>query len=203
LEPGSVRYTAYCGGRRLGAYPSLADALRALAGCGEDVVVERCEPVLRLTPQEYAELASRGPRPVAQPGEKPARAGEKSLDASPLAVVFDQMFRRFAEVLDRELPGESIVFHEVIGRGLEAPLRVGERIYQQPARDDYDVLKLLEQLSNQYRRVVFFTGDKKLAAQARALPGVYVVYLPPSEVAGKEMAIKLMKKEILSQLGRG
>lgn len=193
-------------------FQNLQEALNALQACRENAEIARCETIIRLEASELRELLSSKPASAGEenpPGPRaavtrekprpPRVRGEPSAQA-PVAVVFDQMFKRFAEILDRELPSTPLEFHEIIGRGLEAPLRVGPRLYQQPARDDYDVLKLLETLSNTKRLVVFFTGDKRLAGQARSLPGVYVVYLPPGEVSGKEMAIKLMKKEITKAL---
>lgn len=189
----------------------LQEALNALRACKENAEIARCETIIRLEADELRELLSSklpsigegkppGTRaPVGRERSGP-QVGDESSTEAPVAVVFDQMFKRFAEILDRELPSAPLEFHEIIGRGLEKPLRVGPRLYQQPARDDYDVLKLLETLSNTRKLVVFFTGDKRLAGQARSLPGVYVVYLPPGEVSGKEMAIKLMKKEITKAL---
>ncbi|HID42120.1 MAG TPA: hypothetical protein EYP33_08230 [Pyrodictium sp.] len=115
------------------------------------------------------------------------------------AVIFDQMYKGFADILAREITLPSIEFHEILGRGIAEPLKVSDRVYRQPARDDYDILKLLEKLTNQYRKgVLFFTGDKRLANQARLVPGVHVEYIPPGEVAGKEMALRLMSQRIKS-----
>ncbi|GEM_PF-5008153 len=191
-------YLAYCGDKPRGSYRSLSEALQALAGCKEAARIDRCETIVSLSPDEVAALTEPiGSAAVAPSvGAPSASKTQSTVRAGRAAVVFDQMFKRFAEILDRELKSQELVFHEIIGRGLEGPLQVSERVFQQPARDDYDVLKLLEELSRQHGKVIFFTGDRRLAAQARTLPGVHVVYLPPGEVAGKEMAIKLMKKEI-------
>jgi hypothetical protein len=202
------RYLLLCGDQSRGSYESLRDALAAAEQCrGETIRILRCETVLSLTPEGYRALREAGTAaptafspPPAEAGRAGGAAGGEKLGSAEAAVVFDQMFKRFAEILDRELPDKPLVFHEIIGRGLERPLRVGDRLYQQPARDDYDVLKLLEELAKRHRLVVFFTGDRRLAGQARAVPRVRVVYLPPGEVSGKEMAIKLMKKEILRSL---
>jgi len=190
-------YLLVCDGKAKGLYPSLREALSAAEACSR-VEVYRAEPVLRLTREELAELGA------SQPQAKPAAAQRQAQKPGPgvleAAVVFDQMFKRFAEILDRELRSYPLVFHEIIGRGLEKPLRVSDRIYQQPARDDYDVLNLLERLSKEHSLVIFFTGDRRLAAQARTLPNVRVEFLPPGEVSGKEMAIKLMKRRIIEAL---
>jgi hypothetical protein len=195
-------YRAYCGEKLLGTYSELKQALAALSGCSETIRVERCEEIMVLAPDEYSELAL-PIKPREREAKTVATAQRNEGKRGTTAIVFDQMFKRFAEILDRELSGLNVEFHEIIGRGLEKPIRVSNRIYQEPAHDDYDVLSLLEKLSNKHSKVIFFTGDRRLAAQARALPGVHVVYLPPGEVAGKEMAIKLMKKEILKEVDKG
>ncbi len=196
-------YLLVCDGEAKGLYPSLREALAAAKGCSR-VEVYRAEPVLSLTQEELTELtqAPAGIVAAGEPGQAAAPAPARGAPKPPAAaVVFDQMFKRFAEILDRELRDYPLVFHEIIGRGLEKPIRVADRIYQQPARDDYDVLNLLERLSKEHSLVIFFTGDRKLAAQARALPNVHVEFLPPGEVSGKEMAIKLMKRRIIEALG--
>jgi len=71
------------------------------------------------------------------------------------------------------LRGYCIELHEVVGRGLERTVRVSERVYREPARDDYDVLSLAERLAKRMP-VVLFTGDKKLAEQASMLSNVHV-----------------------------
>ncbi len=195
-------YLVLCGDRLLAEAGSLAEALRKARSCSEDVRVYRAEIVLQATPSEIRELLG-GPKTlrqpaaaaVAQPAEEPPAGATVP---GGVAVVFDQMFKRFAEILERELP-EGIVFHEVLGRGIDRPIKVSQRVFQQPARDDYDVLNLLERLARENKLVIFFTGDKRLAAQARTLPRVVVEYLPPGELAGKEMAIKLMKERILAR----
>lgn len=121
---------------------------------------------------------------------KPLRAISASTTSN-TAAVFDQMFRGFAEIVAREVP--SVELHEVVGRGLEKPVRVG-RIFKEPARDDYDVLSLVERLASQGKKVVFFTGDKRLANQAAALGDdrIIVEYMPPNEYPGKESLAKAM-----------
>ncbi len=198
------QYLLICDGKARGLYPSLREALAEAVDCSR-VEVYRAEPVLSLTREELAELTAAPAKPARQAGhtgpmQAASAAAAREAPRAPAAVVFDQMFKRFAEVLDRELKDYPLVFHEIIGRGLEKPLRVADRIYQQPARDDYDVLNLLEKLSKEHSLVIFFTGDRKLAAQARALPNVRVEFLPPGEVSGKEMAIKLMKRRIIEAL---
>jgi len=128
-----------------------------------------------------------------QPGGAPPRAR--------VAAVFDQMFRGFADIVAREISDERLELHEVVGRGLEKPVRVG-RIYKQPAHDDYDVLSLVERLASEGKHVVFFTGDKRLANQAAALgmENVKVEYMPPNEYPGKESLAKAMIESVRKAL---
>lgn len=117
-----------------------------------------------------------------------------------IAVVFDQMYKGFAELVAREIgrTGNVILeYYEIVGRGLEKPIKVGN-VYKQPARDDYDIFKLLKSLSGQCK-VVFFTGDKKLANQCTMIEGVYVYYMPPGEYGGKELVVEHMV-EVLRQI---
>ena len=126
-----------------------------------------------------------------------------------VGVVLDQMFRGFSEILERELGSQAPVeIHEVVGRGLDRSVRVSRLTYQDPAKDDYDVLKLVESLAGRLGRVVFFTGDKKLARQASALGDerIVVEYMPPNEYPGKEALAKAMLEAVrreLKALGAG
>jgi len=119
-----------------------------------------------------------------------------------VAAVLDQMFRGFADILLREVA--EVEIHEVIGRGLEAPVKVGERLYRHPAKDDFDVLKIVENLAKNKKVVAFFTGDKKLAGQAAALgySNVRVFYMPPNEYPGKESLAKAMISELTNLIGK-
>ena len=124
---------------------------------------------------------------------------QQTKTAKCIAVVFDQMYKGFAELVAREIGEVSdivIEYHEIVGRGLEKPVKIGN-VYKQPARDDYDVFKLLKSLSEQCN-VVFFTGDKKLANQCMMIKGVHVHYMPPGEYGGKEFVVERMV-EILRQ----
>jgi hypothetical protein len=118
-----------------------------------------------------------------------------------IAVVLDQMFRGFAEIVAREISDPSVELHEVVGRGLERSIKVG-RIYKEPAKDDFDVLSLVERLADGGKLVVFFTGDKKLANQAMALgrSDVVVHYMPPNEFPGKESLAKVMIERVKEAL---
>ena len=120
-----------------------------------------------------------------------------------IAVVFDQMYKGFAELVAREI-GEIdnvvLEYHEIVGRGLEKPVKVGY-VYKQPARDDYDIFKLLKSLSGQCN-VVFFTGDKKLANQCMMIKGVHVYYVPPGEYGGKELVVEHMVKILRQIIGQ-
>ena len=146
------------------------------------------------------------------------KVGERGLEAegrervqqekrrASLAVVLDQMFRGFSEILERELGREAPVeIHEVVGRGLDRSVKVSRLTYQDPAKDDYDVLKLVEGLAGRVGRVVFFTGDKKLARQAQALGDerIVVEYMPPNEYPGKEALAKAILEAVRRELGGG
>ncbi len=135
--------------------------------------------------------ASRGASWESQEADRRPGTPQPVSTAHSVAAVFDQMFRGFAEIVAREVPGVEL--HEVVGRGLEKPVRVG-RIFKEPARDDYDVLSLVERLASQGKKVVFFTGDKRLANQAAALGDerIIVEYMPPNEYPGKESIAKAM-----------
>jgi hypothetical protein len=159
---------------------TIIDAIREAARkCkGKTVEIYRAHIVARLEPADLEEI------PEVEHGRAKA------------AIVFDQMFKGFAEIVDRELRDYEVEFHEIFGSSIEKPIQIAERIFRQPARDDYDILSLLEKLTNSYKLVIFFTGDKKLASQARLIPGVHVEYLPPGEVMGKEHAAKIMVKRV-------
>ena len=206
--PPEKTYIVVCGDKKLGEYKDLQEALEEAKKCNQKISIHQCETILLASPQVISIITSstRAPeKPSLPPVALPARlltSREEVGAERGVAVVFDQMFKGFAEILEREIPDKDIVFHEVLGRGIRQPLRVTPRFYRQPARDDYDVLKLVEDLASKNRLVIFFTGDKKLANQARLVRGVEVVFLPPGEIAGKEMALNYMKdaiKEILSR----
>ncbi len=184
-------YIVECNGRVAGRAESLEEALRLANSCGGDVSILECRRVFYASREALRAISIAPPAP-----EKPREGERESGEGKGVAVVFDQMFKGFAEILEREIGEPGIVFHEILGRGIPGPVKLGERLYQQPARDDYDVLKLLERLAGENRLVVFFTGDKKLARQARAVGNVEVVFLPPGEVTGKEMALKAMAEKI-------
>lgn len=196
------RYVAACGETIVATSKDPLEALQAASSCKDVVRLYRAELVAEIDASLLPALLRRiqgeagRPQQQARPAAAPAAAGR------PVAVVFDQMYKTFAQILDRELKDEPLVFHEVLGRGIDKPVRLSQRVYQQPAHDDYDVLRLVEKLADQHGRVIFFTGDKRLANQARLLPGVHVVYLPPGEVAGKEMALRVMRQRILEILQR-
>lgn len=125
---------------------------------------------------------------------------QKTKGVKCIAVVFDQMYKGFAELVAREIgkiDNVILEYYEIVGRGLEKPIKVGN-VYKQPARDDYDIFKLLKSLSEQCN-VVFFTGDKKLANQCMLIKRVYVYYMPPGEYGGKELVVEHMV-EVLRQI---
>ncbi len=168
---------------------TLLEALRAAANLKPPVQVYRAVPIAVLDREEVEELRRlRGPAVAESEAERGASGQRLAV------VVFDQMFRGFGEIVGRELGG-AVEVHEVAGRGLDKPVRSGHVILE-PARDDYDVIKLLEKLRGKGLPVIFFTGDKRLAHQASMLEGVFVEYLPPSEVPGKEVAIRRMIERI-------
>ncbi len=168
-------------------FSSLRDALDyALNNCRNGVKVYRARLVLDLSRDELEELRS-----IAKPASFEQKVESAEEGKGCIAIIFDQMFKGFAEVVDRALRDACIELHEIVGRGLESTVKVGERLYREPARDDYDVLSLAERLASRMK-VVLFTGDKRLAEQARLLRNVYVEYMPPGEFAGKEMAVKHM-----------
>ena len=130
-----------------------------------------------------------------------SKGGSGLRPREPVAAVFDQMFRGFAEIVAREAPGAEL--HEIVGRGLKQPVRAGP-VTKWPAHDDYDVLKVVRRLAEEGRRVLFFTGDKRLARQAEALGDerIQVYYMPPSEYAGKEDLAQAMVDTVRKTLGK-
>lgn len=186
-------YLILCNGLFYDWSTSLQEALTKAAKCHGNVEVYLGKRIVFLSREALAELSNL----LASIATKVGEAEASTVDGrGKVAVVLDQMFRTFAEVLYREIDVENVEFHEILGRGIDEPVRISERLYQQPARDDYDILKLIEELASKHRIVIFFTGDKKLASQARTIGNVVVEYLPPSEIAGKEIAIRYMKKRI-------
>ncbi len=113
-----------------------------------------------------------------------------------VAAVLDQMFRGFSDILLREV--EDVEIHEILGRGLESSVKIGDRLFRHPAKDDFDVLKIVESVAKNKDLVAFFTGDKSLANQASALKleNVRVYYMPPNEYPGKESLAKAMILEL-------
>ncbi len=191
-------YLVLCDGRFYDLSTSLQEALTKATKCHGDIEVYVGKRIAFLSKEALVELTKALIGRAAM--TKGAEAGTIK-DEGKIAVIFDQMFRTFAEVLYREVDNENIEFHEILGRVIDEPVKISERLYQQPARDDYDILKLVEKLSSKYKTVIFFTGDKRLASQARTISNVFVEYLPPSEIAGKEIAVKYMKRRIREVLG--
>jgi hypothetical protein len=186
-------YLILCNGRFYDWSIGLQEALTKAAKCHGDVEVYLGKRIAFLSREALAELSNVLASITTRAGGAEASTVE---GGGKVVVVLDQMFRTFAEVLYREIDDENVEFHEILGRGIDEPVRISERLYQQPARDDYDILKLIEELASKHRTVIFFTGDKRLASQARTISNVVVEYLPPSEIAGKEIAIRYMKRRI-------
>ncbi len=176
-------------------FDTFGDAFRYIMESGGGRVY-RGELVLALTPDEVIELTGVfGEK--AEPVEAPV-SRKPVVEKPRVAVVLDQMFRGYySNILARQYPGIEI--HEVIGRGIEKPIRVGN-VVKEPARDDYDVLNIVEEIARRGYRVLFFTGDKKLASQAMIIEGVRVYYTPPNEYPGKEALAKYMVEKIREEL---
>ena len=176
-------------------YKSLEDAVNALRrGEGSLLLIAEGEPVtLRLAEATGTRVEASSEGAVLPASSLEAPTSRRETVPGRVALVFDQMFRGFAEILARELDPRIFVLHEILGRGLDKPIRAG-RIYKWPARDDYDVLKVVEELAGKARIVVFYTGDKRLARQAEALglENLVVEYMPPNEFPGKESLAKKM-----------
>lgn len=195
-------------GERVTVARSLDELARALASAGGQARVLLVEGRVLATLEARAPSAGeagaqpgpQGPASGAPQAAPPPERREASGQGLAVAAVFDQMFRGFADIVAREVPGVEL--HEVVGRGLERPVRVG-RVYKQPARDDYDVLSLVENLASQGKLVVFFTGDKRLASQAAALGDerIIVEYMPPNEYPGKESLAKAMISAVRKAIG--
>ncbi|NPA05109.1 MAG: hypothetical protein GXO09_03325 [Crenarchaeota archaeon] len=164
----------------------LVEEIRDVArriGRGRIIVAELGRVLLEADASVLSELMGYGAE--RRPEEAPVtRSGR-------VCAVFDQMYKGFADIIARELRDDRLVLHEIVGRGLEKPVKASERVFRQPARDDYDILRLLRRLARECR-VVFFTGDKKLANQAALIENVEVEYMPPGEFTGKEAAIDAM-----------
>jgi hypothetical protein len=192
-----TEYLVDCNGKRAG-FQNIREALEyAFSSCTGGVSIYKAVLVMRLTRDELDEV-----RQLVSASQQASREAAKPEEPREcIAVVFDQMFRGFAEVVDRELKGLCVELHEVVGRGLEKTVRVTPRLYREPAHDDYDVLSLAERLARR-GKVVLFTGDRRLADQARMIPGVYVEYIPPGEFGGKEMTIKHMV-QVVRSVARG
>jgi len=139
---------------------------------------------------------------IRRAGLEESRTLQPKRTSRAVAIVLDQMFRGFAGILERELEHDALEIHEIVGRGLPATLKISERVFQEPANDDFDVLKLVENLASRASIVVFFTGDKKLAKQASllGLHNVVVKYMPPNEYPGKESLAKAMIETVRSAL---
>jgi len=174
----------------------LAEILSSVGGEAYVVLIEgRIVGTVRVGLETLQSLAGI----LGEEGREPetGKAGVEEFQGRGVAVVFDQMFRGFAEIVAREVTDPNVELHEVVGRGLERSIRVG-RVYKEPARDDFDVLSLVERLANEGKVVVFFTGDKKLASQAMALgrSDVVVHYMPPNEFPGKESLARAMIEHV-------
>ena len=175
----------------------------AISHCkNEDVEIYRRSLVARLTWKEVKALAEILPSQTQTENKQETIVIKDSeeIEEETISVIFDQMYKGFADIVAREINSRNICFHEIVGRGLDRPIRQG-RIYRQPARDDYDIIRLIEQLTEK-GLVILFTGDKKLANQASMLDNVIVEYIPPGEFTGKEMALRYMVEKIQEYLGR-
>ncbi len=179
----------------IGVYDSFGDALKALLEAGGGVIY-RGEIVVKLSSDEVLELTGILAEKI-EPIEVPVV--KKHIEKrGKVAIVLDQMYKGFfTNVLAREFPSAEI--HEIVGRGLPKRVKV-ENIVKQPAQDDFDVLNIVEKLSKEGYRVIFFTGDKRLATQVSLLEDVDVVYAPPNEFTGKEALAKYMIEEVKKRI---
>jgi hypothetical protein len=127
---------------------------------------------------------------------QPEKSTGKKVGPRYINVVLDQMFKGFADILVREL--DHVYAHEIMGVGLTEPVSTG-RVKRWPAKDDYDVMKIVEAVSRE-GPTIFFTGDKKLARQIATLglKQVRVEYMPPNEYPGKETIVRVMLDKIKS-----
>jgi len=188
-------------------HETLEAALEAAGSEGLVITCLRGTPVVLrveagIPSRAQGSVAVEPPRvPEAQRAAPPVVQAEASRGGGVgVAAVFDQMFRGFAEIVGRYV--EGVELHQVVGRGLQRPVRRG-RVTLWPAHDDYDVLKIVESLAREGKRVVFFTGDKRLARQAEALanPNIIVRYMPPNEYPGKEAIAEAMIDAVREALG--
>jgi len=128
------------------------------------------------------------------------RAEAEEAAPSKVAVVLDQMFR-IGAVLEPLVP-EGVVIYEVVGRGLSEEVRISDKYVQVPARDDYDIYRLVERLSGEDDKVLLISGDRKLAGAVRVQAAkkgrrnVEVHYMPPSEFPGRTQMIEEILKRI-------
>ncbi len=188
------KYIAMAHGRIIGVYNSFAEALRTLVEVGEGEIY-RGELILRLGPEEAEDLKGYLPGVPLEPVEVP----ETPSPRKGVAVVLDQMFKGFfTEVLSGEF--RDIEIHEIVGKGLEKTIRVGN-IFRHPAANDYDVARLVEILVEKGKKVIFFTGDKKLYNHIIGYEDVVAYYAPPNEFPGKEALAKFMVEKIKENLG--
>ena len=140
------------------------------------------------------------PKRAMREGAPRAEEKEPAKPTGRVAVVLDQMFR-IGSVLEPLVP-EGVVLYEVVGLGLEEEARLSDKLVQAPARDDFDIYKLVERLAGQFERVLLITGDKKLANAVRVqagrkrLTGVEVHYMPPSEFPGRTQMIEAILERI-------
>ena len=163
------------------------------------VVIEYEEFVIEITvrPKERGAAAPAEAGPPAREEARPA-AGE-------VALVLDQMFR-IGSVLEPLVP-ENTVIYEVVGRGLREEVRVSDKYVQVPARDDYDIYRLVERLSGQHERVLFISGDRKLVnairfqVAQRGRRNVEVHYMPPSEFPGRAQMIDEILRRVREAAG--
>lgn len=170
----------------IGIYNNLNEALKKVVEAGNGAIY-RGEKIIDLLPEEASEIASliaEKTEPVEAPVSKKPQ----------LVIVLDQMFKgSIAPILSRQYP--NAIIYEIVGRSLEEPVKINN-VVRYPVHDDFDIINLLEKLVSEGYRVIFFTGDKKLATQAGFIKRIKVVYAPPSEFVGKEMLIKHIIKEI-------
>ena len=125
-------------------------------------------------------------------------AEEKGVVSGEVAVVLDETFRKWGRdlmILLEEFRQGVAVF-EVAQAG-EDFSEIADGVYSIVGRSDVEIIEKLRKLSENYRRVYFVTGDKKLADAVRGV--VSVIYSPPT-FTSKHSALRYIADRIIEEL---